>query len=178
MAVLSCAPTSDIEFTVTWTGTTGSRYTVVDDYPDTGGADFLTGGTTAGRITFAYDASSIPAGSTINSVTVRQTMRKNGTQTSAARMAIRINTTSYQSASINPVNGTFTEYNNVWTTNPATGAAWTLDQVKGIGANAIVGFGPLLVDASPTVDVSAVRLDIDYTPPAVSNPRAYAMFLG
>lgn len=177
MPILSCAPTSDVEFTVQWTGTTGTRYTVVDDYPDLAGADVLVGGTTAGRITFGYSASAIPAGSTINSVTVRQTMRKTATQTSAARMAIRIGTTSYQSASINPTT-TLAEYNNVWTTNPATGAAWTLDQVQGIGVNAIVGFGPLLIDASPTVEVSAVRLDIDYTPPAVSNPRAYAMFLG
>lgn len=55
MATQTRAPTSDYNFTGTWTGTDGSRYTLVDDYPDTTPDDYLDHGTVAGYIQFGFE---------------------------------------------------------------------------------------------------------------------------
>ena len=62
MATDARNPTSDEAVSGTWTGTAGSRFAVVDDYPDSSGADELTHGTTAGNLTFGFSAFAVPAG--------------------------------------------------------------------------------------------------------------------
>jgi hypothetical protein len=178
MALQTRAPTSDVEQTAGWTGSNGTRWQALDDHPDTTGADYLVGGTTAGRVTLAGDAFDVPAGSTITGVTVRNIMQRTGSQSTNARHTLRVGTTNYFSAGFNAANGVWTEYTNDWTTNPATSAAWTVDDVNGTGANPIAGFGVSMTDASPQVRWSSSQIEVEYTPPETSTPRAYAMFLG
>lgn len=165
-------PTSDVSVVGTWTGSAGTRYTVIDDYPDTTGADELTVGTVAGHLVCGFSALSIPAGSTIVSVAVNYYDYKNGSQASAAAGALRVNGTIYNATTHNPANGSAsrTQRTDTWTTNPATGAAWTVADVNGTGSSPLQAFGFFSNDASPTITFSSVRLTIDYAVQAKVNP--------
>ena len=54
MATQTRNPTSDEAASGTLSGSAGTRWGLVDDYPDTTGADVLTFGTTAASITFGF----------------------------------------------------------------------------------------------------------------------------
>ncbi len=86
MATLYKDPTGDIagDFSGTWSGSAGTRYALVDDYPDSSGADYLTC-SAAGYGAFSYTgAFAVPAGATAISVQVLYYDRKNGSQASGA----------------------------------------------------------------------------------------------
>jgi hypothetical protein len=170
-------PTSDANATGTWTGSAGSRFGLVDDYPDSGNpiADGLVHGTTAGRITFGFTAFSVPAGSSEISVQVQYYDFKAGSQASAARSLIRCNdTTDRVSATHNPGNGNaaIAARSDNWATNPKTSAAWTVDEVNGIGTNGLTAFGLGASDASPSITFSSVRLQVTYTEPVTGTMAA------
>lgn len=159
-------PTSDEAVSGTWTGTAGSRYTLVDDYPDSTGVDYLTHGTTAGNLTFGYSAFSIPAGSTSISVQVLYYDKKNAAQADNIGGRLKVGGNYYNAATHNPTNGTWVQRTDDWATNPKSGADWTVDDVNGAGANALQAFGWNSTDASPTISVSSILLQATYTPPA------------
>ena len=106
-------PTSDLVETGTWAGASaGTRYTLVDDYPDTAGTDKLTHGTaTAGHINFGFTAFTVPAGSTAISVQVLYYDSKAGSPSCnlAAELRIGSTPTVHAAASHNPANGTITQ---------------------------------------------------------------------
>ena len=159
-------PTSDIAFTGTWTGTAGSRYQNVDDHPDSTGADKLTHGTTAGKGLFGYLVFSAPVGATIQSVQVVYYDQKTGGPAASWGAFLRVN--GAEQAVIdahNPANGTWTLRTATMTTNPVTGQAWTVDQVNGVGSNALDAFGLIATDASPTIEVASIQLLVNYLEP-------------
>jgi hypothetical protein len=118
---------------------------------------------------FGYSAFSVPAGATINSVSVIF-VAADGNFNGNNRMepVLRVGGTDYKNSSnYNPSNQQPTydaPYTANWATNPATAAAWTVDDVNGIGANPLQGFGVNSEDSSPTLRVTQVYIEVDYTP--------------
>jgi hypothetical protein len=169
MATVSRAPTSDYDVIGTWTGSAGTRYTVIDDYPDSGGTDELTVGTIAGYLVCGFSSPSIPTGSTINSVTIDYYDYKNGAGVAALAAALSVGGTIYNATYHDPANATRTSRSDVFTTNPATSSAWTVNDVNGTGANPLQAFGVRSNDANPTVTISSIQLTVDYTAPTGQN---------
>jgi hypothetical protein len=157
-------PTSEVAVTGTWSGT--NRHLLLDDYPDSGGADRTTC-SVAGVLLLGFSVFTIPAGSTGISVQVLYYDSKNGSQSSTIGAAIRCNdTTNRLAGTHNPANATITSRSDNYATNPKTSAAWTVDDVNGVGTNGLTSFGLSVTDASPTVDVVSAQLQVTYTPPA------------
>lgn len=156
-------PTGDEAVSGTWTGTAGSRYTLVDDYPDAAGTDRLVHGTTAGNLTFTFAAFSVPSDATVTSVAILYYDDRNGNQQSNIGGRLKVGGTYYDIATHAPTNGTLVQRTDTWTTNPRTSAAWTPAQVNGTdGSNDLQAFGWRSTDASPTIDLTSIRLDVTY----------------
>lgn len=163
MATQTRNPTSDVAVTGTLSGVAGSRWQLVDDYPDTAGTDTLTFGTTAATIVFGFQAFSIPSAATDISV---QVLYYDGEAASGANNCsgrLRVGGVNFNAATHNPAGATYTARSDNFATNPQTAAAWTVDQVNGIGSNALQGFGIHSTDSSPTFRVSSVQLQVTYT---------------
>lgn len=172
MATQTRNPTSDEAASGTLSGTAGSRWTLVDDYPDTTGADVLTFGTTTAQITFGFSAFTIPAGSTGISVQVLHYDGEAATGVNTTCGRLKVGAAYFNAATHNPSGTTYTQRTDNWATNPATSVAWTVDQVNGIGANALAAFGIGSTDSNPTFRVSSVQLQVTYTAPSSSGSGA------
>lgn len=163
MAILSVTPNSDENVVGTWTGSAGTRYTVIDDHPDAAGADELRIGTIPGNLTFGFAAISLPAGSTINSVTLKyyDYATTTGVCNFGGRLKVGGN---YYNATTHQPNTTRTLQTDTWTTNPATSSAWTYTDITDSGStNGLQAFGYVSSDANPTVNTSSIVMEIDYT---------------
>lgn len=178
MATQTANPTSDISATGTWGGTAGSRYTLVDDYPSTVITDQLTHGTTAGAILFGYSAFSVPSGSTINFVRVQYYDRDTAfsAQANNASARIRVGGTTYDVATHAPTITT-TLRQDTWNTNPRTSSAWTVDDVNGVGSNALDAFGIRSTDADPVFAITSIQLVVDYTE-STGFKRSFGVIIG
>jgi len=159
-------PTSDESESGTWAGASaGTRYTLVDDYPDASGADYLTHGTSAGYLNlFPTSLFSLGSGATGISIQVLYYDQKTASQTCAIAGRLKVGDGYYNAATHNPANGVWTSRSDNWATNPKSGAAWTVDDVNGVGTNALQGFGFYSSDASPTIRLASIRLQVTYTP--------------
>ena len=156
-------PTGDEAVSGTWTGTAGSRYTLVDDYPDTAGTDQLIHGTTAGNLTFTFTAFSIPSDATNISLAVLYYDAKNGAQASNVGARLKLGSSYFNSSTHNPTNNTYVSRTDTFATNPATSAAWTPAQINGTDpTNPLNAFGWNSTDASPTVDLTSIQLNVTY----------------
>lgn len=165
MATQTRNPTSDEAASGTLSGVAGTRNTLVSDYPDTVGATAITFGTTAAAITFGFSVFTVPAGSTSISVQVLyyDGEAANGANNCAGR--IKAGGTYYNAATHNPSGTTYTSRTDNWATNPKSAQAWTVDDVNGVGANALQAFGIGSTDSNPTFRVSSVQLQVTYTAP-------------
>jgi hypothetical protein len=170
VAILFRAPTSDEAASGTWSGSAGSRYALVDDYPDASGADYLSHGTTAGDITFGFAPFGLLAGSTIASVQVQYYDAEPSAGTNNLAGRLKVGGSYYNASTHNPSGTTYTSRTDTWATNPKSGASWTVDDVNGVGANALQAFGLYSGDANPAVRISSIRVVVNYTPPTVSFP--------
>ncbi len=174
MATKTRNPTSEVAVTGTWSGT--SRHLLLDDYPDSGNP--IVDGTTcsaAGVLAMGFSAFDVPAGSISISVQVQYYDFKNGSQASAIGALIRCNdTTNRLSSTHNPGNGNaaIAARSDNYATNPKSAAAWTVDDVNGVGTNGLTAFGLSVTDASPTVTVSCAQLQVTYTPPVTGTLAA------
>lgn len=155
-------PITDEAVSGTWTGSVGTRFTVVDDYPDTAGTDELVHGTTtAGNLTFTAVPFVVPLDATSISVSVKYYDYKNGSQSASIAGRLKVSGSYFASAAHNPTNGAAnrTQRTNTWATNPNTAAAWTPLEV-----NAIQAFGWVATDVNPSIALSSVQLEVTYTP--------------
>lgn len=164
MATSTRNPTSDEAVSGTWTGSAGSRYTLVNDHPDSTGTSILAHGTTAGNLTFGFSAFSIPAESTGISVEILYYDKdaSNGNNNAAGRL--KVNGVYYGSSTHNP-GSVYTLRTDTWATNPNTSAAWTVADVNGTGSNPLQAFGWVSTDATPAINFSSIQLQVTYTPP-------------
>jgi hypothetical protein len=168
VATKTRTPTSEVAVTGTWSGT--SRHLLLDDHPDsTNPAADVTTCSAAGALVMGFSVFDVPANSTGISVQVLYYDFKNGSQASAAGSLIRCNDTTNRNsaATHNPGNGNaaIALRTDDYTTNPKSGAAWTVDEVNGVGTNGLTAFGVRVTDASPTVAFSSALLQVTYTPP-------------
>ncbi|MGE5716719.1 MAG: hypothetical protein ACM369_08735 [Acidobacteriota bacterium] len=110
----------------------------------------------------------MPAGSSNISVRIYYYDFKNGTQSCSARCMLSFpDATRQYSPTHNPGNGNalIALRTGEWLTNPHSAAAWTVDDVNGVGSHAIAGFGLSTTDASPTITFSCILLEVTYDPP-------------
>jgi hypothetical protein len=175
MAVQTRNPTADVIASGTWSGSAGTRYTLIDDYPDATTTDILTHGTTAGNIYFNISNFTVPSGSTITNVELKYYDYKNGTSTAYmnGRLSFKNGTlVTTNDTQHNPGNGiaNVALRTHTWTTNPKTGSGWTDAEVNGNGtaANSLAGFGFISTDANPTVSITSAQLSVTYTPPLIA----------
>ena len=164
MATDTRNPTSDEGFSGIVDGTGGLRYTDVDDYPDTGaGRTVRTFGPSilAANITFGFTAFSVPTGSTSISIDVLYHDETSGATTLGGRLKVGGN---YYNATEHSVS-TLTARDDAWATNPKSASAWTVDDVNGVGTNALQAFGVRTSDCNPAVKISDILLQVTYTPP-------------
>jgi hypothetical protein len=167
VATAARAPTSDDAVSGTWSGVAGSRWTLVDDYPSVATNDLLTGGTAAAVITFGFSAFTVPSGSTGISVQVQyyDGEASNGANNCGGRL--KVGGTYYNAATHNPSGTAGTSRSDNWATNPKSGAAWTVDDVNGVGVNALQAFGVSSTDSNPTWRFSSIQVQVTYTEPLV-----------
>lgn len=153
-------PTSDLAVAGTWSGSADTRYTLVDDHPDSGGSDFITGGTTSpSLITFGFTAFSIPTNAINISVTVDYFDRKNASQGNSIQARLYISGAYYAATAHNTTNGSWVLRSDTWNTNPATSAAWTPTDIN----TNLTAFGLNLSDANPAIDISSIQISVTYT---------------
>jgi hypothetical protein len=176
-------PTSNI--LTQWDTVSGSpsHWNAVDDpvgSPD-GNSSYIETSTNNDYDVFGYTAFSVPAGATINSVSVIFVARDgNFTGNNRMESVIRVNGTDYNSTGNYNPSGTFfyDTFTANWATNPATLLPWTVDDVNGIGTNPIEGFGVVSEDASPSLRVTQVYIEVDYTPAAACTRNAPTFSMG
>ena len=161
MATLTRNPTSDVTSSGAWSGTAGSRYTLVNDYPSQDTLDQLTHGTAAGAILFGYDTISIGTDNAISAVRIYYYDREASTGANNISSRLRIGGTDYDAATHNPTTTT-TLQTDVYTTNPRTGVAWTVDDVNGVGSNALTAFGLRSGDANPNISITSIQMEVTY----------------
>jgi len=104
MATLTRNPTSDVTASGTWSGTAGSRYTLVNDYPSTDTSNQLTHGTSAGAILFGYDAISLDADNAISAVRIYYYDRELTTGNNNIGARLRIGGVDYDAREIGKAN--------------------------------------------------------------------------
>ena len=177
MATQTRNPTSDISATGTWTGTAGSRYTLVDDYPSTDTADQLTHGNTAGNIRFGFTAFSVPAGATDIVVRIYHYDREATSGNNNFGSQLIIEGAQYITPSgLHLPTTTTTLRTATYTTNPRLGTAWTVNQVNGSGANSIQAFGLVSTDANPQISVTSIQIEVEYTEPTGDTSAMFLLF--
>jgi len=170
-------PTSDEAVSGTWDGSAGSRYTLVDDYPDSSGADFLTHGTaTAGNLTFGFSAFSLPSDAIISNVAVKYYDQKTASQSCNIGGRLKVGGNYYNASTHNPANGTWTSRTDNWANNPKSNAAWTVTDINGGGSNALQAFGWVSTDANPTIRLASCQVEVTYTLAFKSQQKVFRFY--
>lgn len=177
MATDTRVPTSTGFFTQ-WTSSSGGD--VYQDVDDAVGAP--DDGTTYGYMQdsngahfFGFSAFSVPAGATINSVTVRWRAQRTAAGGLNVRSFLRVNGSNYFGSS-QSVATTWGNFSAVYSTNPDTGIAWTVNDVNGTGSNPLQEFGAqsLNMAAGEEFQCTQIYIEVDYTPAAAGgNPWYY-----
>lgn len=169
-------PTGDISAAGTWSvypTSPTTKWDKVDETPHDSDSTYLLHGTTAGNALFSFSAFSIPAGSTISDLTVTLVARDNTSGTNKMQPAITVNGTNYLTTSTSTnVATSYGPISYAYTTNPDTGAAWTVDDINGIGSNTLQGFGVRSADANPQIRVTQVFAEVNYTTMTVATDKS------
>ncbi len=142
-----------------------TRYDKVDD--PVGSPDDATTyviGLTTGYVLFTFSAFSVPTGSTGITLRIYYRHKDDTTGANNIRAALQVGGSYYTvDTGVNPgaswVTTTYT-----YTVNPKSAAAWTVDDINGVGTNALQQFGIVFGDASPPVDCTQVYAEVVYTP--------------
>lgn len=125
---------------------------------------------------FTFTPFSVPAGSTIYSLTIHYRAYSNDTDQGAGG---ELKVGSWEgSFSQGGLTSNWQTYSVVYTTNPATGLPWTVADVNGTGPNPLQQFGIYSDECSSTHSnyFTQIYAVVDYTPPTVSyNP---GLFMG
>jgi len=143
------------------------NYECVDEEVANDATDYvaLAGSTVEAQTKYdLYDvpASGIPAGSTINNVTIYTRGRKVQVGTVIGRIARTLKTNATQKVSaFDSLTTSWADYNTVWLTNPVTLAAWTIAEIDALE----IGVG-LYTAKSDVIEseCTQVYVVVDYTP--------------
>lgn len=159
-------PTGDGAVAGTWITypiTGQPRYAQVDEEPpsDTDYIYCITA--TGGYSMYTFPAFTIPDGATITSVVLEYRARRAaGSGNTDAQASLMVGGTRYNSGR-NNVTTTWTTYSYTWANNPRTGLPWTVDDVNGVGTNALQQFGNFTADSYPYLMISYCKLTVNYT---------------
>jgi hypothetical protein len=146
MSTLECLPLS-----VVWdpeSRGTGTWASVDESYSSPTDADYISLGVPNSgvfvRQLFRFDASSIPPGAIINSVTIKVRGKSTAVDLGGEGKgsywgSLAIDGNWYQTAEYH--DGNLTTHSVAWTTNPDTGLAWTRNDIASIGSNPLTSFG-------------------------------------
>jgi hypothetical protein len=156
------APTSDESVSGDWTGTPGSRYQVLADYPDTLGSSYLEHGVTAGNICFGVIPFSVPAGSVIRRVNVWAFVAEPTAGINNFTGRLKVGGSYYNGSNLSPSGVTYRRSLSTHTVNPKSGVAWTVDDVNGVGPNALEAFGISSSDVNPVLRFSSIKIQVVY----------------
>lgn len=133
---------------------------------DDGDSSYLRSYITGGYITWKWADPGLPSGSTINSVTMYAKAKSSDSNDFA--LIYYNGSTVYQGNTYN-VASSYVLYSYKWTTNPATGIAWTEAQVNdaefGINTSARGG----------GIYYTYVYVEVDYTPPSAPTVTTQAV---
>lgn len=163
MSLIWRRPTSDDSVTGTVSGTVSSRYTLVNDHPDSTAATYLEFGTATSYMSFGFTpAFNIPVGATSISVQVIYYDTEGTSGTNNCGGSLKVGGGYYNAATHNPTTSITLRTDN-WATNPKTTVAWTVDDINGVGVNALEGFGCYSTDSSPAYRISSIVVQITYT---------------
>jgi hypothetical protein len=161
-------PTTDGDHSGTWSPYPSSPATLWDKVDETSpdNNNYMTSPTSSGGgyQLFSFTPFSVPAGTSILYLRIYIEARDNASGTNDIRGALKINGGSnpyYYPSGNNP--GSWSDYSYTFTTNPKTGAAWTVDDINGIGANALQQFGVYSSDLNPAIRVSMVYAEVSYS---------------
>lgn len=156
-------PISDFAVAGTWSGVVGSRYTLVADYPDTTGANYVAHGTAAGNIAFGFVPFRIPANAFAISVQVRYYDAEPSAGTNNIRARLRVGGVYFQEpTSHNPAGVTYAARSYDWALNPQTSLVWTVADINGTGLNRLQHFGLISADANPAIRISCIEIQVTY----------------
>ncbi|NTV30267.1 MAG: hypothetical protein HGA80_09325 [Candidatus Omnitrophica bacterium] len=157
------SPTGDGDKSGTFTYTSGSTGWDLVDESSADDADYFTSPTAAtAYYHFTFTSPGIPAAATITSLTVYVRGMDGASGTNNIRPAIKVNGTRYNAASGNNPGAAFATYSSSWTTNPATGSAWTVNDINGTGSYPLQQFGVYHSDANPAVRTSWISAVVTY----------------
>lgn len=174
MATQTRLPTGDGVNNSYVSSTGSSKYLDVDDpiaTPDDASTYLYKEDANANAL-FTFAAFSVPTGSTIIRLTIHFRAQNAGAgDSNSIGGRLRINSTQYN-ASLNGLTSSWDDYSSTWTTNPATGAAWTVDDINGIGSNPVQQFGFLAggISAGERQEVTRTYIEVEYTPAAGGQP--------
>jgi hypothetical protein len=158
------SPVSDDSASGDWSGTFGSRYQLVDDYPDPTGIDYLQFGPTAGHICFGFSPFNVPVGATIHAVQILVYITEVAGGTNRWYGRAKVGGNYYNDATAHfPTSTQWSQQSARLSSNPKTGLPWTVDDVNGAGANALQGFGAYSTDVSPAIRFSSMALQVIYS---------------
>jgi len=145
-----------------WTASATTVYGDTDETPDSpNDTDYAYKADTAGYHYFTFTAFSISS-SSIDNVTVNLRCRETVAD-SSIRGNLRVNGTNYV-GSDKTLTESFTDQTAVWSTNPATGIAWTEAEVEGGGSYPMQQFAieSRGMAAGEEVQCSAVSITVNY----------------
>ena len=111
-----------------------------------------------------FNSFNVPTGSTIANVQIvfrGKLMTAGGTP--HVRTLLRVNTGTYYGAGEQLFLGGYTTFTTTWTTNPATGNAWTANDINGIGSRPLQTFGYQYMSFSRVVRATQCYIKVNYT---------------
>jgi hypothetical protein len=168
-AVQQRVPTSDESVAGDWSGSAGSRYTLVEDWPEFPPATYLQHGTAAGNICFGFSPFYIPAGRTIYCVNLWASYKEPVSGGNNFRGRLKVGGSYYNNDydyAQSPDTTWRIQWPQRWPVNPKTGVAWTIDDINGAGANALEAFGINSTDANPLFYIGDVVLEVIFSDPS------------
>ncbi|MEK7353809.1 MAG: hypothetical protein AABZ77_04810 [Chloroflexota bacterium] len=158
------SPTANANITANWTFTGGTSFWGV--IADSANTSFMTGVTnTGGEATFNFTAFTVPAGSTnitLNVVFLFRSATTGNANRGYATVRVGNNYTDAPARTPNTSSGAILVQKETWTTNPNTGANWSVDQINGVGTNALIAFGVGSTDFNPDVNFYEVKAWVTY----------------
>ncbi|QLG69612.1 MAG: internalin, putative [Candidatus Woesebacteria bacterium] len=140
-----------------WTANVGDKVTAVST--NDGDTTYITNSGNGQRQSFTFSNAGVPAGATINSVTLN-VVAKEGQGGAKLKLLVEKGPSDGDRSvgSDNNLTGSYATYSRVMPTNPFTGAAWTLAEVNSWS----VKFG-VENSANKTAIVTQIYLIVDYT---------------
>lgn len=158
-------PASDA--VVQWSRSGGAENRLlVDDYPFDNPDDDSTytyTNTQTNKDLFNFTVFAVPAGSVITSVKVVGRFRRvDAGGAEIVRELLKVNGVIYEGSMQQLLIGDYFDKEHVWTINPNTGLAWTIDAVNGIGSNPLQTFGYECIGFNKTVRCTQVYVKVDY----------------